>query len=212
MSDLPTVDRRDMSDPFLLLSTSILMNRLKSNALFQDFAITLSKPSTPPWGLNITIEKPLHEFLKEQSEVLIELQKVIFAEYKLWSSVICTANQEDILRAADSLPAMTVRMLQLIANTLRRQEDVDSAHLFTKGGAVTYTLLENLAGQTMINVHPRLMSKGNSADAMGIYVDNFEGEQVHDLEKKRVFYRQLIARMAMIRTIKNGMLLTREGS
>ncbi len=42
----------------------------------------------------------------------------------------------------------------------------------------------------------------HGADAMGIYVDNFEGEKVYDLEKKRLFYHQLIKRMANIITIK----------
>lgn len=51
------------------------------------------------------------------------------------------------------------------------------------------------------------MSRGNSADSMGIYVDNFEGERTSDLQKKKEFYQKLIGGMAMKCDIKEGIFL-----
>lgn len=212
MSDLPIDDQRDMSDPFLSLSLPILMNRLRSDPHFEGLVITAGDPLTPPWGLNIMIEKPLSEFLREQSEILVELQRILFVEYERWSSAIRTANRAGILEMSNSLPDLIGRRLQLLASSLRPEEDVESQYLFTKGGAVTYTLFEDDLGHAVLSVHPRLMSKGNSADAMGIYVDNFEGERVHELEGKKMFYQRLIAEMAVKRGMEKGTFLTKGDS
>lgn len=113
---------------------------------------------------------------------------------------------------SSSLPDLITRRLQLLASSLQPEEHVESQYLFTKGCAVTYTLFEDDLGYAVLNVHPRLMSKGNSADAMGIYVNNFEGERVHELEKKKIFYQRLIAGMAVKRIMEKGTFLTKGGS
>lgn len=209
MADLPLDDQRDMTDPFLELSSAVLASELGQHQLFKGLTISLSSPDIPPWGLNIEIRKPLSNFLKEDSSLLVALQAVIFDQYALWHGRLNNEKYDwaSIDKSGVNLPESAIRRLRLLASHLKREDEVAGEYTFTKGGAVTYTLFQNQEGHAVVSVHPRLMSKGNSADSMGIYVDNFEGEKITDILVKKEFYRNLLGHMATKYDAKSGSYL-----
>lgn len=123
MADLSVADQRDMSDPFLEVSSAILTNRLKDHSMFKELTIGMGDPNTPPWGLNIEIPKTLSNFLRGDSKLIVELQNIIFEEYKFWSNLLKAKSgvQEGISGYAGVLPSSVVRTMQLLAQPKARE-------------------------------------------------------------------------------------------
>mgnify|MGYP001564152931 FL=1 len=63
--------------------------------------------------------------------------------------------------------------------------------------------------RVVLNIHPRLMSRGNSPDSYCIHVDNSKAEieTAEDRLKKSVFYRKIIDEVSKKFSIRIGKFL-----
>ncbi len=209
MSSLSHKDQRDICDPLIALSTEIAMKKLRQSPDFNNLKYDLSNEDNPPWGLNIKIPKQMKDFLKNDSSILADLQEFLFKEYEEWAVRISEANEKGTGRINDieDLSLRSRHMLNMLTKNLKSANEVGSDLLFTKGAAITYTLYQDNNDQTVISVHPRLMSRGNSADAVGFYVNNFEGEIDSQLSSKTIFYKYVLGKTALTHRVSCGEFL-----
>lgn len=198
MGDIPKEDQRDICDPLLSITCDILQNKLQHLPEFNKFNYSLSIGDSPPWGLNIELPYNLNNLLSNNSAILGQLQAINIETYLEWESLFTQENsaQEKINRLeilADSyrVTNYTRSKFRHLLSNLRPSKEVIPSLIYTKGAAFSYTLFER-NNTAVISVHPRIMSKGNSADAFGLYVNNNEGEDTFEMVRKRILYRCII--------------------
>lgn len=103
----------------------------------------------------------------------------------------------------------------MLAREMKDVADVPSYNTFINGLAVTYTITETEDGKTLFNIHPRLMSRGNSPDSYCIYVDNSEtqsAETQRDIDTKINFYECLVGQLSADFDIKPGQFMKRKST
>lgn len=230
MGNLDIEDQRDICDPLVLLSGEILMNELSQRELVANTATRMDLTITdPPLGLNIRFPVSLPNFLRENSGIISEVQSVVVETYGRFSTFFLDQESGELLPTADrtrkvkqflaedgqQFAPYSRKMLLTIAREMKGISGVPSYNIFIKGAAVTYTLTETEEGDTMFNIHPRLMSRGNSPDSYCIYVDNSEtqsAETADDVNAKIVFYGRLVEQLSEGLNIRIGEFMNRKST
>lgn len=230
MGDLDIEDQRDICDPLVLLSGEILMNELSQRELVANAATQMDLTITdPPLGLNISFPVGLSDFLSENSDVISEVQSVVVETYSQFSTFFLDQESGELLPKDDrirlvkqflaengqQLTRYSKKMLLILAREIKEISEVPSYNTLINGAAVTYTLTETEEGNTIFNIHPRLMSRGNSPESYCIYVDNSEtqsAETADDVNIKIVFYEQLVGQLNQELDIKSGEFMKRKST
>jgi hypothetical protein len=221
MGELPREDQWDMCDPLLLVSGEIIQSSLVNIPGLQDYNPQFDLSITrPPLGLNILVDGNFSNFLTCNSAVLSAIQAQLSSIYSAWSQLYVEDGgqilpvEERIHRVNSSLKccggafsSYTRRVITAVARNLRDASQAKPGRVFINGVAITYTLVNQGAGQFLISAHPRLMSRGNSADAFCLYIDNKEDEDEVQLQEKRCFYRDLIEDLSKKYSIQQGQFL-----
>lgn len=220
MGDLPRDDQRDMCDPLLAVSgeivRAVLTNLEDLKAREPKIETSLA---TPPLGINIHLNRNLHELLYGHSQLLCSIQRMLRGEYSSWVSLF--ENDGILLPSEQRVEAIvqrlkthgtrysryTKKILMTLAKNLKDISNVELDQIFIKGLAITYTFIEDVNANALISIHPRLMSRGNSADACCLYVDNKEGENEEDLKAKKTLYRDLVEFLTNKYDVKEGEFL-----
>ncbi len=210
MGDLPKDDQRDICDPLLSVSCDILQNKLQHLPEFNKFNYALSIGDSPPWGLDIEFPYNLNNLLSNNSAILGQLQAINIETYQEWESLFTQENsaQEkadrlEILADSYGVTDYTRSKLRHLLLSLRPSEEVIPSLIYTRGAAFSYTLFER-NNTAVISIHPRIMSKGNSADAFGLYVNNNEGEVTSEMVRKRILYRYIMDTLSEKREVIIG--------
>lgn len=213
ISTMSKEDKRDICDPLILVSGDILRNRLSicGEQSEENPKVSLDIKSAP-FGLTIEFPDDILEFIDKRSDLLVEIQESYLSIYgemfNLFASEIdgCVeihdvetriSNVEQFIFQNPNITSYSKRVLIMFARNIKDIEDVPLYSTFINGPAITYTLFEK-DGKSALNIHPRLMSRGNSADAMGLYVDNEftkEAETQEDLKTKMRYYTGLVSHL-----------------
>lgn len=228
MGDLDMKDQRDICDPLVLLSGEVLMNELSQREPMASTAVAMDLTVTdPPLGLNIRFPVSLNTFLSENSNVISEVQTAALETYSTLSAMFLnqdtgivfpldtrTQNVEQFL-SDHQLTRYSQQMLRTLAREMKGISEVPSYNTFINGPAVTYTLTETDTGETIFNIHPRLMSRGNSPDSYCIYVDNSKtqsAETADDVNTKIAFYEHLTEQLSECFDVKIGQFMDRKST
>lgn len=211
MGALSRADQRDICDPFISLASELVLNRLGKVPGLEEVTTSLSVATTPPWGLNLKFPMSASDFLKQRAGVLGNIQKEIFSMYDEWERILIPEKpvEERVyevgLRLKSlSISAPSVRLLYLLAHNIKEAELGAHDLMLTKGPAATYTIYESENGFATLNLHPRLMSKGNSADAFGLYVNDEQGESRDEVLAKMSLYEKIIEEASKDYNITKG--------
>jgi len=217
MADLEKAEQRDICDPMIMLASELALASLQRidtlNKQVRSYKVELA---TPPWGLNIEFRVSLTEFLNQDVAPWATIQGELFQLHENWrrslNPGLTAAERNDGVAARAKMLTLSDhsrRLLGLLsANLRKRSEEAKPELLFTQGAAVTYTLYED-RGRATLNIHPRLMSKGNSADSFGLYVNNSEGEPEEELLAKRAFYARIIRKIQTDYAVRQGPFMSR---
>lgn len=233
MGDLNKEDQRDICDPLVLLSGDVLRAELSRSEIVKNAgAKTVLTITEPPLGLNITFPIDFTSFLTSNSHLLAEIQTKALSVYERIPSLFIQPSDgnigellpvdqrmENVRQFLDStqltLSQNSQRMLYTLARNIKDAAIVPSYNTFISGPAVTYTIIDRGDGKTLLNVHPRLMSRGNSPDSYCIYVDNEKtqsAETKHDIATKIVFYERLIKDLGHKFDIYPGQFMLRKNA
>ncbi len=209
MGNLDKEEQTDISDPLLKLSGEILQAELSQSASLLNAGASFDlRTDALPLGLHVVFPIGVDQFLTEYSELLAQMQDQALHVYGQLANVFTQPtgpamhllsidqrreNMDVFLDTTPyALPGNSETALRWLANNIKDVKDVPSHHTFVNGFAVTYTIMDKGNDTTLVNIHPRLMSRGNSPDSLGIYKENTSEETEADILGKIDFYNDLL--------------------
>lgn len=222
-NQLSDTEQEDIYDPLLPLSTTILYQSLQDEKdLADQEAIFTLNHTKPPFGLLIDFEKPFNDFLTQHISLLPVIQRHFNHRYARYAKYFGSLQSDGSYRelTADQARANLIAAMdelsqnpqhQMTTSLFRRyflsQSGSLSSYRFVNGPAITYTVMPGGNNQTQINIHPRIASRGNSPESLGIYKKTSGTETFDDVQQKIKFYRLLIAKLKSSYTITSGRFL-----
>lgn len=222
VGNLSKYEQRDISDPFLALTTDIaigVLSKFAKNLPASAIEITKSL-SRPPFGVNMKISDG-KKLSNEVVDILSRLEVALMKEYERVglifrdNAIVNTRKThgegnnalDTYLSERKTLSRYSARILKFLAGRIQmNSENSDTSYKFLNGLGLTFTIIRQGEG-FVINIHPRVMSTGNSADSMGIYIDNKEGEDLDELKRKKDFYKDFIDRLSGKYDVNEGRFL-----
>ncbi|MFA6250438.1 MAG: hypothetical protein WC686_02915 [Candidatus Shapirobacteria bacterium] len=174
-----------------------------------------------PVGLRITIEAPLPIVMQEpQLPVLLsQVQDRYCLAYNCLASNFLDPSKRLIdrperirrtrqfLANTDCLSPLSRRHLLLLSSSVTSSEKETRHHLrFVQGPALTWLFFQQ-GRQTVVNIAPRILSRGNAMESLGIWKDQFDDAPVSTQCQYNAFYAELAARVDSRYRPRSGPLL-----
>jgi len=206
---LKSEDRKDFLDPFSVVATDFIgpmvRQQILRSGLVCDYQIAWN---SFPLGIRIFIDKPLSATTQEValSNFLSGVQTQYCIMYELVASCFLSSDGSDmprkrtervdrvnqLVKKYDCLSEFSKRLLSLLAHKVTSSKQENRKYLrFVKGPALTW-LLYAQDKQTVVNLSPRILSRGNAMESLGIWKDQFQDASSEVQQEHNCFYRNLL--------------------
>ena len=215
INELDKVSKNDFLDPVGQIAGPIIAEIMSRKLENLGLSTVKLLRDTFPFGASTVVEQNLRD-LSSNGKLFLFLRSVQEDFFTIYERVKSSALIKDRSERGSSLqrvlgefklPAGSIRRLSTIAAQLKNYYEVSGYLRFVHGPALTWIIYQQLDG-VLINLTPRLLSRGNAMEAFGVWIDQVSTDQKQSLDRQISFFRKLMLKLSYNNEVSEGEVLS----